>query len=98
MKTIDDGIRTIKALYDKRLPLFSKDQKDQLNNELEEFKNSVEGKSIIEQQQLFYEKFGQFLKIDHLEQKNKYLKAINNKLTFFVVIAIISIIVSLLSL
>ena len=96
MRTIDGKIEFVRNLYNTRY--LSDEKREQLHNELDEFKKNAETKSIIEQQQLFHEKFGQFLKIDLLQQKNKKLKAINNKLTFFVVLTIISILAALFSL
>jgi hypothetical protein len=96
MKTIDDGLRAIRSLYNKRN--ISKEFRSQLDNELKEFKKNVEDKPLLEQQQIFYEKFGHFVTIDFLIQTNNYLKGIKNQLTFFVIIVIITFLIGLLSL
>ena len=92
MKTIKTGINFIKRYYNSG-PYDPNLSKDKINSELDEFKQSIENKPTIEQQELFYNKFGQLIKIDILIKKNKLLQSIKGILSFFQVIVIIWIII-----
>jgi len=72
----------------------STEEFESLKKEVKEFCNSNKELSVSEQKRLFDDKYGHLISDTGTELTIKELRAINGKLTFFVIIAVISLIVA----
>ena len=75
----------------------SKEEFEGLRAEVKEFCNGNKDLPVSEQKRLFDGKYGHLTGDTGAELTIKELRAINNKLTFFVILAIISIVIALLA-